>query len=101
MTKQSTKTSSCRLLKFSAAALIALATLVPLASSNAAEAQNTAQFSAGLPLSPEGSWLYTVTIPGTPSRGSRHTPLEEGTRKPTSYPSTPSPWRAPVTARGR
>jgi hypothetical protein len=69
MKVQSTKTDSCRLLKLSAVALTVLGALIPLGVSTAASAQNAPQFSASLPQGPEGSWLYTVTIPGYTFQG--------------------------------
>ena len=69
MKAQSTKTNSCRFLKFSAVALAILGGLIPLGVPTLAVAQNTAQFSASLPQGPEGSWLYTVTIPGYTFQG--------------------------------
>jgi hypothetical protein len=49
MKAQSTKTNSCRFLKFSAVALTILGVLIPLGVPPAAVAQSTAQFSASLP----------------------------------------------------
>lgn len=69
MKAQSTKTNSCRFLKPSAIALTILAALIPLEAPTSAMAQNTAQLSASLPQGPEGSWLYTVTIPGYTFQG--------------------------------
>ena len=69
MKVQSMKTDSCRLLKLFAIALTALGALIPLGVPTAASAQNSPQFSASLPEGPEGSWLYTVTIPGYSFQG--------------------------------
>lgn len=69
MKAQSTKTISCRFLKPCSIALTILAALIPLEAPTSAMAQNTAQLSAGLPQGPEGSWLYTVTIPGYTFQG--------------------------------
>jgi hypothetical protein len=69
MKAQSMKTNSCRFLKFSAVALTLLGVLIPLGVPPAAGAQNTAQFSVALPQGPEGSWVYTVTIPGYTFQG--------------------------------
>ena len=66
---QSMKTNSCRFLKLSVAALTVLAALIPLGVPTAAAAQDSPQFSVSLPQSPEGSWLYTVTIPGYTFQG--------------------------------
>jgi hypothetical protein len=69
MKAQSMKTESCRLFKFSAVALTVLGALIPLGVPTAASAQNAPQFSASFPQGPEGSWLYTVTIPGYTFQG--------------------------------
>ncbi|HEY2472701.1 MAG TPA: hypothetical protein VGI45_33260 [Terracidiphilus sp.] len=69
MKAQSTKTNSCRFLKVSAVASTILGVLIPWGVPTAAVAQNTAQFSVALPQGPEGSWLYTVTIPGYTFQG--------------------------------
>ena len=69
MKAQSTKTNSCRFLKFFAVAFTVLGVLIPLGIPTATVAQNVAQFSASLPQGPEGSWLYTVTIPGYTFQG--------------------------------
>ena len=69
MKAHSTKTNSGRFLKFSATALTILGVLIPLGVPTLAGAQNTALFSASLPQGPEGSWLYTVTIPGYTFQG--------------------------------
>jgi hypothetical protein len=61
---------SCQFLKLSAAALTILVALIPLGVPATATAQNAAESKAVLsgsltpPQGPEGSWLYTVTIPG-------------------------------------
>jgi hypothetical protein len=62
---------SCHFLKLPAAALTALLALLSLGVPTTATAQNTAQLS-GSPQQtqgPEGSWLYTVTIPGYAFQG--------------------------------
>jgi hypothetical protein len=66
MKAQSMNTDSCQFLKLSVAALTVLVALIPLGAPAAATAQSTAQLSASLHQAegPEGSWLYTVTIPG-------------------------------------
>jgi len=69
MKAQSMKTNSCRFLKLFTTALTVLGALIPLVVPTAAAAQNTTQFSANLPQGPEGSWLYTVTIPGYTFQG--------------------------------
>jgi len=64
-------TKSCQFLKLSASVLTVLMALVPFGAPAAATAQNTAQLS-GSPQQtqgPEGSWLYTVTIPGYAFQG--------------------------------
>jgi hypothetical protein len=73
MLAQSTKTNSCRFLKLSAVALTVLAALIPLGVPTALAAQNVtelkAQWIGSLPQGPEGSWLYTATIPGYTFQG--------------------------------
>ena len=66
MKAQSMNTDSCQFLKLSVAALTVLVALIPLGAPAAATAQSTAQLSASLHQAqgPEGSCLYTVTIPG-------------------------------------
>jgi hypothetical protein len=64
---------TCPFLKLSAAALTVLVFLILLGVPTAASAQNPAgsiaQLSGILPQGPEGSWLYTVTIPGYTFQG--------------------------------
>jgi hypothetical protein len=69
MKRQSIKTGSFRFLKLSAVALAVMVALIPLGVPTAASAQNAPQLSASLPQGPEGSWLYTVTIPGYTFQG--------------------------------
>ncbi len=71
MKAQSMNTNSCQFLKLSVAALTVLAALIPLGVPAAATAQSTIQLSGSLQQSqgPEGSWLYTVTIPGYTFQG--------------------------------
>jgi hypothetical protein len=65
-------TKSGQILKLSAAVLTVLVALIPLGTPPAAAAQDTAasiaEFS-GRPQGPEGSWLYTVKIPGYTFQG--------------------------------
>ncbi len=70
MKAQSTNLKSCQFLKVSVAALTVLAALI-LGAPAAATAQTTAQLSGNLQQAqgPEGSWLYTVTIPGYTFQG--------------------------------
>jgi len=64
---------TCQLLRFSATALTALVALCPVATPTTAEAQNPGEWRApwggNLSQGPEGSWLYTVTIPGYTFQG--------------------------------
>src|SRR5215472_1196454 len=64
---------SCQFLKFSAAALTALAALILVGAPAAAAGQNQGEWRApwggNLSQGPEGSWLYTVTIPGYTFQG--------------------------------
>jgi hypothetical protein len=61
---------SCQFLKLPAAALTVLLALLPLGVPTAATAQNTAQLSGSQQAQgPQGSWLYTVTIPGYTFQG--------------------------------
>ena len=62
---------SCQFLKLSAAALTVLLALLPLGVPTAATAQTTAQLNGRLQQAqgPQGSWLYTVTIPGYTFQG--------------------------------
>jgi hypothetical protein len=71
MKAQSMNTKSCQLLKLSVASLTVLAALIPLGAPAAATAQTTTQLSgiAQQALGPQGSWLYTVTIPGFTFQG--------------------------------
>ena len=69
MKARSTKTNSFRFLTLFTVALAVLGALIPLGVSTAAAAQNTAQFGPNLSQGPEGSWLYTVTIPGYTFQG--------------------------------
>ena len=73
MKAQSMNTNSRQFLKLSVAALTVLAALIPMGTPAAARAQNAAesktQLSGSLPQGPEGSWLYTVTIPGYTFQG--------------------------------
>jgi len=71
MKAQSMNTNSCQFLKLSVAALTVLAALIPLGAPAAATAQTTTQLSGSLQQAqgPEGSWLYTVTIPGYTFQG--------------------------------
>jgi len=71
MKAQSMNTNSCQFLKLSFAALTVLAALIPLGAPAAATAQSTAQLSGSLlqAQGPQGSWLYTVTIPGYTFQG--------------------------------
>jgi hypothetical protein len=71
MKAQSMNTDSCQFLRLSVAALTVLVTLIPLGAPAVATAQSTAQLSASLQQAkgPEGSWLYTVTIPGYTFQG--------------------------------
>ena len=64
-------TKSCQFLKHSATVLTVLMALIPLGAPAAATAQSTAQLSGGLQQAqgPEGSWFYTVTIPGYTFQG--------------------------------
>jgi hypothetical protein len=64
-------TNSSQFLKLSVAALTVLAALIPLGAPAAATAQSTAQLSGSLlqAQGPQGSWLYTVTIPGYTFQG--------------------------------
>jgi hypothetical protein len=64
-------TNSCQFLKLSVAALTVLAALISLGAPAAATAQTTAQSSGSLQQAhePQGSWLYTVTIPGYTFQG--------------------------------
>ncbi len=66
MKAQSMNTKSCKFLKLSVAALTVLMALVSLGAPAAANAQTTTQLSGSLlqAQGPQGSWLYTVTIPG-------------------------------------
>jgi hypothetical protein len=71
MKAQSMNTKSCQLLKLSASVLTVLMALLSLGAPAAATAQNTAQLSGSAQQTqgPEGSWLYTVTIPGYTFQG--------------------------------
>jgi hypothetical protein len=71
MKAQSMNTNSSQFLKLSVAALTVLAALIPLGAPAAATAQSTAQLSGSLlqAQGPQGSWLYTVTIPGYTFQG--------------------------------
>jgi hypothetical protein len=66
---------SCQFLKLSASVLTVLMALIPLGAPAAATAQNVAESKAELSgllpqtQRPEGSWLYTVTIPGYTFQG--------------------------------
>ena len=66
-------TKTFQFLKLSAGALTVLVALIPLGVPTVATAQNAAeskaQLSGCLPQGPEGSWLYTVTIPGYTFQG--------------------------------
>ena len=69
MKTQSMNTNSCKFLKLSIAALTVLAALLPLGVP-AATAQTAAQSSGSEQAQgPQGSWLYTVTIPGYTFQG--------------------------------
>ena len=63
----------CQFLKFSAAALTALAALILVGAPTAAAGQNPGEWRApwggNLSQGPVGSWLYTVTIPGFTFQG--------------------------------
>jgi hypothetical protein len=89
------KTKTRQLLKYSsAAAMTALVACAGLGTPITAVAQHAAKPQGLLgilcpqsPQGPEGSWLYTVTIPGfTTSKGSRPTPPAGATQKPISCP---------------
>jgi hypothetical protein len=71
MKAQLMNTNSSQFLKLSVAALTVLAALIPLGAPAAATAQSTAQLSGSLlqAQGPQGSWLYTVTIPGYTFQG--------------------------------
>ena len=71
MKAQSMNTDSCQFLKLSVAVLTVLVALIPLRAPAVATAQSTAQLSVSLQQAkgPEGSWLYTVTIPGYTFQG--------------------------------
>jgi len=71
MKVQSMNTNCCQFLKISVAALTVLAALLSLGVPAAATAQTTAQSSRSLQQAegPQGSWLYTVTIPGFTFQG--------------------------------
>jgi len=71
MKAQLMNTNSSQFLKLSVAALAVLAALIPLGAPAAATAQSTAQLSGSLlqAQGPQGSWLYTVTIPGYTFQG--------------------------------
>jgi hypothetical protein len=68
-------TKSCQFLKLSVSVLTVLMALISLGAPAAATAQNAVESKAGLSISltqtqgPEGSWLYTVTIPGYTFQG--------------------------------
>jgi len=64
-------TKSWQFLSLSAAALTVLAALISLGAPATATAQTTAQLSGSLheAQGPQGSWLYTVTIPGYTFQG--------------------------------
>jgi len=70
MKAQSMNTKSCQFLKLSVAALTVMAALI-LGAPTAATAQTTTQLSGSTQQSvrPQGSWLYTVTIPGFTFQG--------------------------------
>jgi hypothetical protein len=65
--------TTCKFRQLSAAALTALVALILLGVPTAAQAQNApeslAQLIGSLSQGPEGSWLYTVTIPGYTFQG--------------------------------
>lgn len=71
MKAQSMNTTSCQFLKLCVSALTVVMALISLGTPAAATAQTTAQLSASLQLAqgPQGSWLYTVTIPGFTFQG--------------------------------
>ena len=71
MKAESMNTNSSQFLKLFVAALTVLAALIPLGAPAAATAQSTAQLSGSLlqAQGPQGSWLYTVTIPGYTFQG--------------------------------
>jgi hypothetical protein len=69
MKAQSMKTNSCKFSKLSTVILTILVALISLGVPTVVAAQNSAQFSLSLPQGPEGSWLYTVTIPGYTFQG--------------------------------
>ena len=64
---------TCQFRQLSAAALTVLVALILLGAPVAAQAQNAtesiAQLIGSLSQGPEGSWLYTVTIPGYTFQG--------------------------------
>ena len=67
MIAQPTKSKSCPFLRLSAVALAVLVALIPLGAAAAAAAQDATESKAECERSsrsPEGSWLYTVNIPG-------------------------------------
>jgi hypothetical protein len=66
-----TSTKSCQFLKISASILTVLMALILLGAPTAATAQTTVQLSESLQQiqGPEGSWVYTVTIPGYTFQG--------------------------------
>jgi len=94
------KTNSCRFLEISTVALTVLAALISLGVPTAAAAQNIGQLSAILPQGPEGSRLYTVTIPGYTFQGIE-TYSAGAIRKPTNSLSVLFRWRAPAMEHGR
>ena len=71
MKAQSMNTNSCQFLKVSVAALTVLMALVSLGAPAEANAQTTTQLSGSFlqAQGPQGSWLYTVTIPGYTFQG--------------------------------
>ena len=69
MNAQSMKTNSCRFFQLSTVASTILGALMLLGVPTAATAQTITQLTSSLPQQPEGSWLYTVTIPGYTFQG--------------------------------
>jgi hypothetical protein len=71
MKSQSMNRNLCQFLKVSIAALTVLAALIPLGVPEAATAQTTTQLSVSAQQThgPQGSWLFTVSIPGYTFQG--------------------------------
>ena len=96
-------TKSCQFLKLSASVLTVLMALIPLGVPAAATAQNTAQLS-GSPQQtqrPEGSWLYTVTIPGSAFQGIETYATGGGYTEADQLSFNPLAVASAVTARGK